>query len=149
MKANLAVGFVAIFAVALATGAGWRAATAQQEAQADIDMAMQEKLTEAQRLLAALAVEDFDQMKESANSLVRISLQAMWAKPDSPTYGNLGVRFRENANSIADMAEAENLDGATLHYLSLVMTCIECHKLVRGVEEIAWLQTPPLFAPTH
>ena len=147
MKSTLIVGTVAVFAVALTTLAGWRVATAQQEAQADIDMAMQEKLNEAQRLLAALSVEDFDQMKESANTLVRISLQAMWAKPDSPTYGNLGVRFRENANSIADMAEAENLDGATLHYLSLVMTCVECHKLVRGVEEIAWLQGSDLFAP--
>ena len=147
MNPKHVVTVVALCAVAVASAAGWRAVTAQQLAQADIDMAMQEKLTEAQRLLAALSVEDFEQMEESANSLVRISLQAMWAKPDSPTYGNLGVRFRENAKSIADMAEAENLDGATLHYLSLVMTCVECHKLVRGVEEIAWLHEADLFAP--
>ncbi|MEX2015349.1 MAG: hypothetical protein WD873_01845 [Candidatus Hydrogenedentales bacterium] len=147
MKSKVAVGLVGVLALSLATVASWRAATAQQEAQRNLDTAMQEKLTEAQRLLAALAVEDFEQIEESAHALVRISLEAMWAKPDSPTFGNLGVRFRDNANSIADMAEAENLDGATLHYLSLVMTCVECHKMVRGVEEVAWLNNAVRAVP--
>ena len=58
---------------------------------------------------------------------------------NSPRYGQLSSEFRWNAEKVAQMGDAKNLDGATLSYVQVVMSCVECHKLVRGGETTAGL----------
>ena len=98
---------------------------------------MQKKLRHAQALLEGLAKEDFAKIKENANELTAISLDALYSKKHPPQYNQLSSEFRYATEKVAKMAEEKNLDGATLNYMRVVMSCVECHKLVRGQEETA------------
>ena len=40
--------------------------------------------------------------------------------------------FRRQANALTKAAQEKNLDAATLAYVRLTMSCVDCHKFVRG-----------------
>jgi hypothetical protein len=40
--------------------------------------------------------------------------------------------FRRHVNSLVKAAKDRNLDAATLGYVRMTMSCVDCHKLVRG-----------------
>lgn len=98
---------------------------------------MQQKLQHAQALLSALAVADYEGMTTHARELQRISLEARWSQPHSNAYADLGDDFRSALDRIAASADKQNIDGAALNYVQVVLTCVQCHKVVRGVETVA------------
>jgi hypothetical protein len=100
-----------------------------QEAQGSL---MQQKLTQAQSLLESLALEDYESMAEHAKAIHRISIEADWAGIPNRDYGRYGDKFREAAAKVEEAAVQENLDSAAWHYMQVVVTCVECHKAVRG-----------------
>jgi hypothetical protein len=91
----------------------------------------------AQDLLGALAIGDFDRMISNSKELQRISLEARWSQPHSPAYAAYGDDFRAALGRIVIAAEKQNIDGASLNYVQVVLTCIQCHKVVREGEELA------------
>ena len=98
---------------------------------------MQQKLHHAQELLSALAVADYEGITTHARELQRISLEARWSQPHSNAYAALGDDFRSALDRVAVSAGKQNIDGAALNYLQVVLTCVQCHKVVRGVESVA------------
>ena len=106
---------------------------------------MQEKLKEAQSLLAALAVKDFAEIRNSARDLTEISLEAQWSESTSLRYNIFSEDFRYTLDEIAAAADDGNLEGATLYYMQLVRTCIQCHEVVRESESIASLPNKSMF----
>lgn len=101
------------------------------------DSLMQQKLHHAQELLAALAIADYDGMTEHSRELQRISLEARWSQPPSNNYAAFGDDFRNALDRLIASSEKQNIDGAALNYVQVVLTCIECHKVVREGESIA------------
>lgn len=114
---------------------GYAAQSAQ--AQRDEKTLMQKKLQVAQEVLQALALEDFDKIADGAKELHLLSTDSQWAHVMSPTYGDYGAQFRAAAQRVEEMAMKKNLEGATLNYVQLVVTCVECHKTVRHKEGVA------------
>lgn len=108
-----------------------------QVAQEIPDSLMQQKLKQAQDLLSALSIGDFEHMVMHARELQRISLEARWSQPHSPAYAGYGDDFRNALERIASAAEKQNIDGAALNYVQVVLTCVQCHKVVREGEELA------------
>ena len=54
-----------------------------------------------------------------------------WVHLSRPDYRTLLAIFRDaNENLIAE-ADQEDLDGATLAYMQLTLSCVNCHKIVR------------------
>ncbi|MBI1783661.1 hypothetical protein HYR69_00830 [Candidatus Sumerlaeota bacterium] len=103
---------------------------------------MKKKLQHAQALLEGLAKEDYAKIRDNAKELTSISLDALYTKKHSPQYNQLSSEFRYATEKVVKMAEEKNLDGATLSYMQVVMSCVECHKLVRGQEETASADHP-------
>ncbi|HVY68565.1 MAG TPA: hypothetical protein VHH73_01470 [Verrucomicrobiae bacterium] len=93
---------------------------------------MREKLTASQKVLEGLALEDLPLVAAKAEKLGAMSQEAAWRVLDNPEYDRLSLDFRRNANDLAQAARKKNLDGATLAYMKMTMSCVECHKLVRG-----------------
>ena len=57
------------------------------------------------------------------------------AARDTPGY-NAKLKDFEYANkSLRLAAQEKNLDGATIAYIQLTLSCVHCHKLVRDVEK--------------
>ena len=93
---------------------------------------MRDKLELAQGILEGLSVENYDLITSRAQRLSAMSQQADWKVFENPDYEQQSLAFRRNVDSLTKAAKNKNLDGATLAYVRVTMSCIECHKYVRG-----------------
>ncbi|MDA0660813.1 MAG: hypothetical protein O2931_09015 [Planctomycetota bacterium] len=107
---------------------GW---TADVEPTGRLEALMERKLVSAQRVLEGLATEDFDLMRIEASRLHLYSEEAGWQVLQTEEYRRLSNDFRNAAQRIQTSAKEGNLDGASLGYIKLTMTCLECHRHVR------------------
>ncbi|HLN33208.1 MAG TPA: hypothetical protein VK395_36105 [Gemmataceae bacterium] len=96
---------------------------------------MRDKLAKANQLLGGLAVEDFDKVAENAKTLRMLSRAASWYVFDSDEYMRYSKNFQEQATDLERHARDKNLDAAALDYVRMSLTCIECHKYVRGARQ--------------
>jgi hypothetical protein len=93
---------------------------------------MREKLGHSQKVLDALAMEDFYTMEQRSKKLSAMTQEATWQAFQNPDYTQPGATFRQHANSLTKAAQEKDLDRATLAYVRSTMSCVDCHKLVRG-----------------
>lgn len=93
---------------------------------------MRDKLQLSQQILEGLATEDFDLIAAKAARLSAMSKQADWRVFENPDYDQQSATFRRHVDSLARSAREKNLDAATLAYVRITMSCVDCHKLVRG-----------------
>ena len=110
--------------------------------QEDVSKLMRKKLEAAQKVLEGIALTDFDKIAKQGDELIFISKTAEWKVLKSPQYEVHSNMFRRAAEDLIEKAQAENLDGATLAYVDLTMTCVKCHKHVRDVRRTS-LDVPP------
>ncbi len=96
---------------------------------------MKLKLESAQLTLEALALEDFPAMARHAQRLHLISQEASWNVIQTKQYQLYSAEFRRTAQRIVNAAERKNLDAASLAYVQLTLSCIECHKHLREHRE--------------
>lgn len=91
---------------------------------------MERKLTASQRILASLAREDFPQMEVAAEELLTLAKQ-QWLTHETPQYRSQLKDFWIILEGIKESATEKNLDGATLGYVQMTISCVRCHKLLR------------------
>lgn len=125
--AGAALLLAAVFAGSLAVLTG-----AQPKVSRPAHEFMREKLGLTQKVLEGLTLEDFNLVEERARRLGAMSLEPPWQVMDHPEYAQHSLTFRRQADALVRAAAARNLDGATLAYVRLTMSCIDCHKFVRG-----------------
>lgn len=135
MKKSSIVLCCAILAAGISAAMIKNAAAAPKSSD-DSSPLMKEKLAHAQKALSGLVYEDFDEIKKSGGELIRISEEAQWTKFKSPRFNQLSQEFRWNVEKMNQMAGDKNLEGTTLAYTQVTMSCVECHKLVRGKEKV-------------
>lgn len=121
--------------VALAVMATTCSTVAQPKkpAPAKMNPLMADKLKNSQSLLEGLATNDFEKIQSSAEELMRISKAAEWAVYKTPAYEVHTNNFRRAAETIIQKAKAKNIDGATLAYVDMTVTCVRCHEHCREV----------------
>lgn len=93
---------------------------------------MREKLALSQQALKGLALQDFASMRASADRLVKLSQAGGWAARQTPEYELFTTEFRRAAAELARAAADKNIDGATLAYTQMTVSCVSCHKYLRG-----------------
>jgi cytochrome c556 len=93
---------------------------------------MRDKLEVAQKVLEGIAMEDFDAIAAKAQRLSAMSQEAPWQVFENPDYAQHSATFRRQADALVRSAKDKNIDGATLAYVRLTMSCVDCHKFVRG-----------------
>jgi hypothetical protein len=105
---------------------------------------MRHKLIHANGILEGLTVNDFTMIEEEAEALSMISLEAHWRTDLPPSYGRYNSDFQWAVGGLIETARLQNLEGSTLKYAQIVMSCVECHSAVRGRGQVASLQRPTL-----
>jgi hypothetical protein len=93
---------------------------------------MREKLEHAQKVLEALALEDFNTVGARAEKLSEMTHAAQWQAFQNPDYVEFSAAFRRQADNIVRAARNKNIDAATLGYMRMTGVCRDCHKFVRG-----------------
>jgi len=94
---------------------------------------MRKKLESSQSVLEGLAVEDFELIAKGAKQLRATSAAAEFMVVNDPIYAQEAADFGKIIDKLAKAAKEKRLDGATLAYVDMTMSCVECHKYVRGV----------------
>ena len=60
-----------------------------------------------------------------------LSHEADWNVFTSKEYLQMSSDFRSSAERLRDSAKAKNIDGATLSYFEVTLSCVRCHKYIR------------------
>lgn len=94
---------------------------------------MQMKLDHAQETLEAIALNDFEGISRHAQKLSLLALDEQWMVIQTPEYRMHSDDFKRHCDAMAQSAKQENLDGATLAYMQMTMSCVNCHKYTRDV----------------
>lgn len=127
MKTRLFL-FVILFAVA--TGLAVTAAESRRNRAAK--EFMRDKLELSQQALEGLAMEDYDLLIAKGTKLSAMTKAADWKLFENPDYDQQIRLFRRQVDAMVKAAKEKNLDAATLAYVRMTMSCVDCHKLVRG-----------------
>ena len=100
----------------------------------DFDFWMNVKLSESQKLLEALAKADFDTLTKSSQTLETLSALEGFVRRRIPGYSTQLRSFEFAVDEIKEQAKQENIEGVTLGFQQLTLSCVNCHKQVRQPE---------------
>lgn len=114
--------------------------------QTPVELFMRDKLEDNSEILEGLMTENFEEMIEAAEHLKLMSTATEWHVIQGPIYKQHSAEFRRAADQLIVDAKKKNLDAATLDYVHLTMTCVSCHKFVRGTR-VAGHNLPPITIP--
>lgn len=92
---------------------------------------MQAKLDSSKDVLEGLVTEDFDLIQKGTKKMIEMSNAADWQVVKGPIYAQQSAEFRSAAKQLLKNAQKKNIDGASLSYLHLTMTCIACHNQIK------------------
>jgi hypothetical protein len=95
---------------------------------------MRQKLEYAKNVLEGLSLEKYDQIEKNGRALKLLSQAAEWEVPMIPNatdYVSQTTEFQRSADELVKQAKANNIDGATLAYVRMTISCVQCHKYVR------------------
>ena len=93
---------------------------------------MKEKLDYSHMILNGIATENYDLVLRNAENLSRLSQANAWRARQTPEYEILSAEFRRQADALAKAAKDRNIDAASLAYVQMTLSCVNCHKYMRG-----------------
>lgn len=126
-------GSIVALAMALAVGS-WSLADdpAGKPKEAPIKRFMRAKLVHSQKALEGLVTDDYELVARSAAQLQAMSKAEEWAVIEGPIYAQHSAEFRRAAEQLEKVAKENKADAAALAYMSVTMSCLNCHEFVRG-----------------
>ena len=123
---------IALVAVAIILIGGLTATVAQSKRERAAKEFMRDKLELSQRVLEGIVTEDYDLIIARGTKLSAMTKEADWRLFENPNYEQQSVTFRRHVDSLLKAAKNKDSDAATLAYVRMTMSCVDCHKLVRG-----------------
>jgi hypothetical protein len=92
---------------------------------------MNVKLVESQKLFAALAKADFDTLTKSSQTLKTLNAVEGFVRRGTSGYRTQLRSFEFAVDEIKQQAKKGNIEGATLGFQQLTLSCVNCHKQIR------------------
>jgi len=96
-----------------------------------VNVFMRAKLFESQQVLEGVTTENFDLIRQGAEKMIVMSKAAEWRAQGGDVYAVDTKQFVAAAKDLIREANRRNVDGATVSYLQLTMSCVVCHKHIR------------------
>lgn len=91
------------------------------------------KLEHAQKVLAAVAQNDFSSVEKNGQELIRISNELAWKQIRTDRYEELGKEYRNEVQGLIRAAKNKNSEAMALAYVKTSLSCFNCHNHVREV----------------
>jgi cytochrome c556 len=92
---------------------------------------MTRKLAAAQRALEGVSRYDHAQIQKATAEMIELSRQAAWEQMADYRFVQDTTDFVAAAEFLSRMASAKDVEGASLGFMRLTMTCTNCHHHVR------------------
>ena len=94
---------------------------------------MRQKLDASNLVLEGLVLEDPALIRQGAETLNEMSTAEKWRVQNDALYREFSADFRRITSSLVETADEGNTDQAALKWMDATMSCIECHRYVRGM----------------
>lgn len=98
---------------------------------------MKAKLESSQKVLEGIATENFVTVSTHAQKLVALSQVAGWQARQTPEYKQYTAEFRRHAEALQKAARSENVDAASVAWFQLTISCVNCHRHIRGMRTVS------------
>lgn len=92
---------------------------------------MREKLMHSQRILGAIMTSDYATLERESAALVRATESPAWSVLKTPEYRRQSEAFLRASDDLVQAAKQRDLDAAAMNYVSLTLTCFQCHRYVK------------------
>ena len=120
----------------------------QQAAKSALEMSktslwMERKLDYSQAILRGLAMGDFDAIEEKGKQLRLLSKVEGVVRRRVPSYRLHRLNFERICDEMVLHARQENLEGVTLSFNQLTVSCVSCHQALRAHDEDSPDEVPP------
>ena len=125
---------IVIFAlsVSLAVTPTHRPSRAEERQPADESNTwMKKKLEFSQNILSGLTEGNHEKIATNATAMNYMNYLEKWVKADKPEYKRQLSYFELANRELLKSARDKNIEGATLAYNQLTISCVQCHKVVR------------------
>jgi hypothetical protein len=95
-----------------------------------LDRVMRQKLDQSQGILAAIVTSDWVTLERRSVALVQLTKDPAWGVLKTPEYAKQSQVFLRAAEDLVDAAKRRDGDAAPLAYVSLTLSCVQCHRYV-------------------
>jgi hypothetical protein len=92
---------------------------------------MKKKLELSKNVLEGIASGDCDQIAQSARTMRGLSKIEAFMRARNPGYRGQLLTFEMSLDEIIRQANQDNLEGVTLGFNQLTVSCVQCHKHLR------------------
>ena len=92
---------------------------------------MRDKLVYSNKALEGLSMADFSKIAEAGNMLGVIARAAAMQNNPKEPYLQMNKNFQEQARDLERHAKEKNLDAASMDYMRITLTCVQCHNYIR------------------
>ena len=96
------------------------------------DSFMRGKLAASQQILEGLTTEDFQMVQKGSKELNSMTKAEKWRVSNDAMYKQFSQEFQRKTAALEKAAKAERIQDVSLKWVSVTMSCIECHSYVRG-----------------
>ena len=100
---------------------------------APLSVFMQQKLDASSEILKGLMIEDYKLIQKNADVLLKMSRQERWRASNDMMYLQNSNQFRNTVEELRTKAIRKSTDGASLAWVNVTMSCIQCHNWVRNI----------------
>lgn len=107
--------------------------------------AMRFKLHYAQGILEGITMENYPLIVTNTLRLAALAKSTEWKVRTTPDYQRLSEDFLRQTEALRRAAEKKSADAATVAYFQMTVSCVNCHRHLRGVEA-ARLDVPAVSA---
>ena len=94
---------------------------------------MRKKLEASNQILEGLTTDDLGMVKDGARQLNELSRAERWRVSNDPIYRQFSGDFRETTQQLIKAAEEGNADRAAMKWMDATISCLDCHRFVRGM----------------
>ena len=116
-----------VLTIVLAAGFGDSLASSQHSQLRDL---MKVKLEHSQQILAAVTTSDWINLERHSVQLVRVAEDPAWTVLTIPEYARYSAAFLRATEDLVEAAKQHNLETAPMAYVSLTLSCVQCHRHV-------------------
>lgn len=92
---------------------------------------MKLKLELSEKMLAALAEGNYESLGENARAMRVLNQIEGFVRRKTPGYQTQLKVFQFATEELVRNAESKNIDGATLSFTQMTISCVQCHKAIR------------------
>jgi hypothetical protein len=126
---------LAAAAAALALLSVCAAAPDKPDRRDEASLWMTRKLEYSQKVLAGLTAGDFEKVRKNADAMLVVGYLEKWDRGALPEYRRQLKSFDAANKELIRKARDKDVRAATKAYTQLIVSCVECHAVVRDAKK--------------